>query len=66
MKDLNLLTTEQLVELIEIKRNQLSQLFLEQGLNDITLKKSQELDELIVRIQREWLSDIEEDDEQSA
>lgn len=63
MKDINLLTTKQLEELIEVKRKQLDQLFYEQGLNDFTLKKSQELDKLIVRMQRELLSDIKDEEE---
>lgn len=38
---------------LEEKRRKLNTLFLEQGLNNYTLKKSQELDILIALIQRE-------------
>ena len=45
------LSTRQLEELIEIKREELNRLYSEQGLNDFTLAKSQELDVLITKAQ---------------
>lgn len=39
--------------ILEEKRRKLNALYLEQGLNNYTLKKSQELDILIVLAQRE-------------
>ena len=45
------LSTRQLEELIEIKREELNKLYSEQGLNDFTLAKSQELDVLITKAQ---------------
>lgn len=50
--DIGNLTKEQLENLIETKRTELNKLFGNQGLNDFTLKKSQELDVLIVKAQR--------------
>ena len=52
------INTEQLQELIEKKREELNKLFDEQGLNDFTLRKSQELDVLIVRVQRQKLNNM--------
>ena len=45
------LSTRQLEELIEIKREELNRLCSEQGLNDFTLAKRQELDVLITKAQ---------------
>lgn len=39
--------------ILEEKRRKLNALYLEQGLNNYTLKKSQELDILIALVQRE-------------
>lgn len=39
--------------ILEEKRRKLNALYLEQGLNNYTLKKSQELDILITLVQRE-------------
>lgn len=52
IKDVEGLSKEQLEELIEVKRMELNELFGSQGLNDFTLKKSQELDVLVVKAQR--------------
>ena len=52
------LSTRQLEELIEIKREELNRLYSEQGLNDFTLAKSQELDVLIVKAQILKLEDV--------
>ena len=46
-----ILSTKQLEELIEIKREELNKLYGEYGLNDFTLAKSQELDVLITKAQ---------------
>ncbi|HSQ87998.1 aspartyl-phosphate phosphatase Spo0E family protein [Romboutsia sp.] len=43
---------------IEVKRAELNVLFGKYGLNDYTLKKSQELDELIVIAQRQELDKV--------
>ena len=51
MKIMDRLNTRQLEELIEIKREELNRLYSEQGLNDFTLAKSQELDVLITKAQ---------------
>ncbi len=37
---------------IEKQRQELNKMYAEQGLNDFTLKKSQELDELIAIVQK--------------
>lgn len=52
------LNAERLQELIEKKREELNKLFDEQGLNDFTLRKSQELDVLIVKAQRQKLNNM--------
>ena len=52
------LNAERLQELIEKKREELNRLFGEQGLNDFTLRKSQELDVLIVKAQRQKLNNM--------
>lgn len=52
MTNIDRLNTEQLKGLIEVKRTELNGLFVEQGLNDFTLAKSQELDVLIAKAQR--------------
>lgn len=59
MKNIESLTIQQLEELMEIKRNELNKLFCEHGLNDFTLKKSKELDEIIVKIQVHILNKYE-------
>ena len=51
MKDKHKLPSGELEELIEIKREELNKLYSEQGLNDFTLAKSQELDVLITKAQ---------------
>lgn len=58
MKNADKINTEQLQELIEKKREELNKLFDEQGLNDFTLRKSQELDVLIVRVQKQKLNNM--------
>lgn len=59
--NINNLSTQQLNELIERKREELNRLFSEQGLNDFTLHKSQELDVLIVKAQSQKLDEITEE-----
>lgn len=58
MKKIDKLNAKQLQELIDKKREELNKLFCEQGLNDFTLRKSQELDVLIVKAQRQKLSNM--------
>lgn len=53
-----ILSTKQLEELIEIKREELNKLYGKYGLNDFTLAKSQELDVLIVKAQILKLEDV--------
>lgn len=52
------MTEKQLEHLINVKRAELEKSFDEQGLNNFTLKKSQELDTLLVKIQRIRLEEI--------
>lgn len=66
MINIDNLSTQQLNELIERKREELNRLFGEQGLNDFTLHKSQELDILIVKVQSQKLDEIIEENEISA
>lgn len=47
-----------MINKIEQLRKELNRLYLAYGLNDITLKKSQELDELIVISQRNQLENL--------
>ena len=49
------MTLEQLEQIILSKRLELGKLFEQQGLNDYTLRKSQELDILVVNAQRLYL-----------
>lgn len=58
MMDTDRLNEEQLQELIDKKRTELNKPFGEQGLNDFTLRKSQELDVLIVKAQRQKLKNM--------
>lgn len=49
-------------EQLELKRQELNILYAEQGLNDFTLKKSQELDILIAKVQRMGLENLIKND----
>lgn len=49
-------------EQLELKRQELNILYTEQGLNDFTLKKSQELDVLITKVQRMGLENLIKND----
>ena len=49
-------------EQLELKRQELNILYAEQGLNDFTLKKSQELDVLIAKVQRMELENLIKND----
>ena len=49
-------------EQLELKRQELNILYAEQGLNDFTLKKSQELDVLITKVQRMELENLIKND----
>lgn len=53
---------ERLREQLEYKRQELNILYAEQGLNDFTLKKSQELDVLIAKVQRMGLENLIKND----
>lgn len=55
LKNIENMTNIRLEKVIEEKREELNRLYSEYGLNDFTLKKSQELDILIVKAQREKL-----------
>ena len=45
-------------EQLELKRQELNTLYAEQGLNDFTLRKSQELDVLVAKVQRMELENL--------
>ena len=49
-------------EQLELKRQELNILYAEQGLNDFTLKKSQELDVLVAKVQRMELENLIKND----
>ena len=48
----------ELREQLELKRQELNTLYAEQGLNDFTLRKSQELDVLVAKVQRMELENL--------
>lgn len=48
----------ELREQLELKRQELNILYAEQGLNDFTLRKSQELDVLVAKVQRMELENL--------
>lgn len=52
----------ELREQLELKRQELNTLYAEQGLNDFTLRKSQELDVLVTKVQRMELENLTKND----
>ena len=52
------ITTYELEKLISLKKIKLNKLLEQQGLSDMVIKQSQELDELIVEIQKRKLAKI--------
>lgn len=56
--DISNLSERQLESMIGVKKLELGELFKQQGLNDYTLRKSQELDILIAKAQRMRLNRV--------